>query len=149
MIFDITVQVVLEHHRPHSYKMANLIRAVGFPGTGLKKKKICLQCRSSLGWEDPLDEVMVTHPSILAWRIPADRSLANYNPRVQRVRHDWSDLACPCVLTAPLIRSSFVPLPLLGPSYSLKNSNVEIRPIYTLQLPLSIKVKGRVTHLSF
>ena len=27
----------------------------------------------SLGWEDPLKEDMVTHPSILAWRIPMDR----------------------------------------------------------------------------
>jgi len=25
---------------------------------------------SSLGWEDPLEEVMATHSSILAWRIP-------------------------------------------------------------------------------
>ena len=24
----------------------------------------------SLGWEDPLEEEMVTHPSILAWEIP-------------------------------------------------------------------------------
>jgi len=24
----------------------------------------------SLGWEDPLDEDMATHSSILAWRIP-------------------------------------------------------------------------------
>ena len=24
----------------------------------------------SLGWEDALEEVMATHPSILAWRIP-------------------------------------------------------------------------------
>ena len=24
----------------------------------------------SLGWEDPLQKVMATHPSILAWRIP-------------------------------------------------------------------------------
>ena len=24
----------------------------------------------SLGWEDPLEEGMVTHSSILAWRIP-------------------------------------------------------------------------------
>ena len=27
----------------------------------------------SLGWEDPLEESMVTHPSILPWRIPMDR----------------------------------------------------------------------------
>ena len=24
----------------------------------------------SLGWEDPLEEEMVTHPSIFAWRFP-------------------------------------------------------------------------------
>ena len=27
----------------------------------------------SLGWEDPMEEGMATHPSILAWRIPMDR----------------------------------------------------------------------------
>ena len=27
----------------------------------------------SLGWEDPLEEGMATHSSILAWRIPIDR----------------------------------------------------------------------------
>jgi len=26
-----------------------------------------------LGWEDPLEEGMATHSSILAWRIPLDR----------------------------------------------------------------------------
>ena len=27
----------------------------------------------SLGWEEPLEEGMATHSSILAWRIPMDR----------------------------------------------------------------------------
>ena len=27
----------------------------------------------SLGWEDPLEEGMATHSSVLAWRIPKDR----------------------------------------------------------------------------
>ena len=27
----------------------------------------------SLGWEDPLEEDMATHSSVLAWRIPMDR----------------------------------------------------------------------------
>ena len=27
----------------------------------------------SLGWEDPLEEGMATHSSILAWRIPIDK----------------------------------------------------------------------------
>ena len=33
----------------------------------------------SLGWEDPLEKEMVTHSSILAWRIPW--SLVGYSPR--------------------------------------------------------------------
>ena len=27
----------------------------------------------SLGWEDPLEEGMATHSSLLAWRIPTDK----------------------------------------------------------------------------
>ena len=36
------------------------------------------------GWEDPLEESMATHSSILAWRIPMDRGAW----RAQRVGHD-------------------------------------------------------------
>ena len=38
----------------------------------------------SLGWEDPLDKGMVTHSSILAWRIPWTEELCG----LKRVRHD-------------------------------------------------------------
>ena len=34
----------------------------------------------SLGWEDPLEEGMATHSSILAWTIPMERSLVGYSP---------------------------------------------------------------------
>ena len=30
-------------------------------------------CVQSLGWEDPLEEDMATHSSILAWGVPMDR----------------------------------------------------------------------------
>ena len=33
-----------------------------------------------LGQEDPLEQEMATHSSILAWRIPWQRSLAGYSP---------------------------------------------------------------------
>ena len=33
-----------------------------------------------LGQEDPLEEGMATHCSILAWRIPWTRSLVGYSP---------------------------------------------------------------------
>ena len=34
----------------------------------------------SLDWEDPLEEGMTTHSSILAWRILGQRSLVDYSP---------------------------------------------------------------------
>ena len=34
----------------------------------------------SLGWEDPLEEDMATHSSILAWRIPWTEELVGYSP---------------------------------------------------------------------
>ena len=34
----------------------------------------------SLGWEDALEKGMATPSSILAWRIPWQRSLVGYNP---------------------------------------------------------------------
>ena len=43
-----------------------------------------------LGWEDPLEEGMATHSSILAWRIPMDRGApVGYSPWVlQRIGHN-------------------------------------------------------------
>jgi len=37
----------------------------------------------SLGWEDPLEEGMAIHSSILSWRIPTDRGAWG----AYRVRH--------------------------------------------------------------
>ena len=43
----------------------------------------------SLGWEDPLEEGMATHASILAQRIPwAEEPGGLQSMRLQRVRHD-------------------------------------------------------------
>ena len=38
----------------------------------------------SLGWEDPLEEEMATHSSVLAWRIPEQRSLVDYSLRTRK-----------------------------------------------------------------
>ena len=43
-----------------------------------------------LGWEDPLENEMATHSSILGWKFYGQRSLAGYNPWGHRVRHDWA-----------------------------------------------------------
>ena len=43
----------------------------------------------SLGWEDPLEEGMATHSSILAWRIPwIGKPGGLQSMRSQRVGHD-------------------------------------------------------------
>ena len=47
----------------------------GFLGGASGKEPTCQHRRhetqvQALGWEDPLEESMVTHSSILAWRIP-------------------------------------------------------------------------------
>ena len=43
----------------------------------------------SLDGEDPLEEGMATHSSILAWRIPTDRGTWQATAqRLQRVGHD-------------------------------------------------------------
>ena len=42
----------------------------------------------SLGWEDPLEEGMATHSSILAWRIPMDRG--TWPATVHGVAKSWT-----------------------------------------------------------
>ena len=49
-----------------------LTTALGFPGGSVVKNPPPMQKTwvQSLGWEDSLEKEMVTHFSILAWRIP-------------------------------------------------------------------------------
>ena len=46
-------------------------RERGFPGGSDGRASTCNV--GDLGWEDPLEEGMATHSSILAWRISRDR----------------------------------------------------------------------------
>ena len=45
----------------------------------------------SLGWEDPLQEGMATHSSILAWRVPVDRGA--WQATVHGVTKSWTHLS--------------------------------------------------------
>ena len=45
----------------------------------------------SLGWEDPLEEGMATHASILAWRISTDRG--TWRVTVHGVSKSWTQLS--------------------------------------------------------
>ena len=49
----------------------------------------------SLAQKDPLEEGMATHSRILAWRIPWREEPGGLQSMgSQRVRHNWSNLAC-------------------------------------------------------
>ena len=45
----------------------------------------------SLGWEDPLEEGMATHSTILAWRNPMDRGA--WQAVVHEVAKSWTQLS--------------------------------------------------------
>ena len=68
---------------------------MGFPGGASGKESACQFRRHnetqirSLGWEDPLEEEMATHSSILAWRIPCPEEPGRLQAiGSQRVGHD-------------------------------------------------------------
>ena len=65
----------------------------------------------SLGQEDPLEEGMATHSSILAWRIPWTEEPGGLQCMgLQRVRHDWV-MSCCCVFPKRYLQccSHFLP----------------------------------------
>ena len=74
--------------------LRDLLVILGFPGNASSKEPTG-QCRrqtqvQSLGGEDPLEEGMATHSSILAWKIPWTEEPGG----LQSIRHDWSNLVC-------------------------------------------------------
>ena len=72
-----------------------LERILGFPGGSVVKNMPAMKEPQkmwirSLGKDDPLEEGMATHPSILAWRIPMDRGA--WWATVHRVTKSWIQL---------------------------------------------------------
>ena len=64
---------------------------LGLPCTSDSKESTCNagDAGSILGWEDPLEEGLATHSSILAWRIPWTEDPARLQiVGSQRVRYD-------------------------------------------------------------
>ena len=74
-------------------------------------------CHSSLSWEDPLEEGMAPHSSILAWRIPwTEEHPAGCNPQGCKVLDTTEVTACVHTLWVPLADSSS--LGLCAPDFS-------------------------------
>ena len=64
---------------------------MGFPGSSAGKECACNAADPSsvLGWEDPLEEGLTTHSSILAWRIPRTEEASGLQSmELQRVGRD-------------------------------------------------------------
>ena len=59
---------------------------LSFPGGSDSKESIAVQetLILLLVWEDPLEEGIASHPSILAWRIPMDRGAWQATPWVRK-----------------------------------------------------------------
>ena len=62
------------------------VNLLGFPGGSDGKESACNA--GDLGWEDPLEEDMATHSSIVAWRIPMDRGA--WRATVHEVTKSWT-----------------------------------------------------------
>ena len=62
--------------------MTELKVADGFPGGSVVKNPPVMweMWIRSLGQDDPLEEEMATHSSILTWNSSGERSLAGYSP---------------------------------------------------------------------
>ena len=93
----------LVHLEPYEqYKKAwlyilSLYPFLGFPGGPVVKTSSAMQETQtwSLGWEEPLEEEMAAHSSILAWRIPwTEEPHELESMGSQRVRCNW---VCVCV----------------------------------------------------
>ena len=57
-------------------------KEAGFAGGSVEKNPPAVweMQVQSLAWEDPLEEDMATHSSILAWRIPRTEERGGYSP---------------------------------------------------------------------
>ena len=83
------------------------INVCGFPGISVVKNlpaKPQEMGVSSLGWEDPLEEEMATHSSILAWEIPWTEEPGRLQSMgLQKSQIQLNDWACVHTLMCPAV----------------------------------------------
>ena len=84
MYFIVTHTSVGEgHDTPLQYSWAFLVAQLVKNPPAMRETWV-----QSLGWEDPLEEGIATHFSILAWKIPWREEPGGIYPWGHRVRHD-------------------------------------------------------------
>ena len=72
----------------HTQKIDTTQPYTGLPGGSDGKETACNT--GVLGWEDPMEEGMAIHSSILVWRIPMERGA--WQITVHRVAKSWTQL---------------------------------------------------------
>ena len=112
-----------------------VIMSKGFSGVkGFSGKESACQFKKmqemrvwSLGWEDPLEEEMAIHSSILVWKIPRTEEPGGLQfLGSQRVGHDWVTKTAGMQLWAKLVIW-----------YSLNVSQEQMQPSWSL-IPMNI-----------
>ena len=64
--------------------------SLGFPDGSVGKESAPAMQKTqetwvwSLGWEDPLEQEMAPHSSVLAWKIHGQKTLTGYSPKSQK-----------------------------------------------------------------
>ena len=92
-----TINKVLQRGVKQKILRSSCILITGFPGGSVVNNLPAMleTWVQSLGREDPLEEEMAIHSSILAWEIPwTEEPGGLQSVGLQRVRYDWKDLAC-------------------------------------------------------
>ena len=143
-----------------TYYSTVLYSQLGFPGGTSGKEPTC-QCRrpkghrvQSLGQEDPLEEGMATHSSILAWIIPWTEEPGGLQSiGSQRVGHSRSDLA-PTSQSWLDMESTWFPGLAFASCWMLEADSglglplLVIRRIAVGSEQLSLKIQAAAQHLS-
>ena len=82
----LSIFALLPMYPSDHFKNVVILFAKGFAGAQMVENLPAMRETRvlSLDWEDPVEEGIAPCSSILAWRIPKDRSLAGYRPRGPR-----------------------------------------------------------------
>ena len=79
-------ETTAQHLSTHSFLFTMTHSTFPSPPAMQKTQKTRVQ---SLGWDDPLEQGMATHSSILSWRNPWTKEPSGLQSKgLQRVRHD-------------------------------------------------------------
>ena len=97
MLYNVVLASAIQQHKSaigiYMFPSSPLLELASLVAQQIKKPSATQETQEtrvrSLGWDDPLEEGMATHSSILAWRIPRTEEPGGIQSiGLQRVGHD-------------------------------------------------------------